>query len=68
MISAKLPNLGLLKINTFWDKDYDIIIYVHDVIDKIKLCEWTYVIDFDMWPKFGNSSISIKKVIVTLIL
>ena len=37
MMSAKLTTLGLLKINVFWNKVYDIIISVHDVTKKIYL-------------------------------
>ena len=31
MIPAKMASLGLPKIKVFWNKDYDVIIYVHDV-------------------------------------
>ena len=30
-MSAKMATLGLLKLKVFWKKDYDVIIYVHDV-------------------------------------
>ena len=32
---AKMATLGLLKINAFWNKGYDVIIYVYDVTNKI---------------------------------
>ena len=35
MMSAKMATLGLLKIKVFWNKGYDVIIYVHDVTNKI---------------------------------
>ena len=35
VMSAKMIYLGLLKINVFQNKDYDAIISVHDVINKI---------------------------------
>ena len=35
MISAKITTLGLLEIKIFWSKGYDVIIFVHDVTNKI---------------------------------
>ena len=35
LMSAKMATLGLLKIKVFLNKDYDVIISVHDVIKKI---------------------------------
>ena len=37
---------------------YDVIIYVHDITNKISLRDSNYIINMDIWPKFGNSSIS----------
>ena len=51
MMSAKLATLGSLKIKLFWNKAYDAIISVYDVNTK----------------KFGNSSPSMREVIVTSI-
>ena len=34
MIWAKLATLGLLKIEGFWDKGYDVKLSVHDVTKK----------------------------------
>ena len=31
MMSAKMVTLGLLKIKVFWNKDYDAILFAHDV-------------------------------------
>ena len=39
MMSAKTATLGLLKIKVFWNKGYDIILSVYDVINKILLRE-----------------------------
>ena len=64
MISAKLTNLGLLKIKVFWNKGYDVIISVHDVNSKILSRDSNYVVDVVMWPKFSNSRISMRKVII----
>ena len=68
MMPAKLATLGLLKIKAFWNKSYDFIISVHDVPNKILLLDSNYTVDVFMWPKFGNSTISMRKVIITSIL
>ena len=48
----------------FWNKGYDIIILAHDVTSKILLGYLNYIVDMVMWPKFGNSSISMREVII----
>ena len=68
MRSAKLTTLGFLKIKVFWNKGYDGIIFVHDVISKIFSRDSIYILDSVMWSKFGNSSISIRKIIILSIL
>ena len=68
MISAKMATPGLLKIKIFWKKGYDVIISVYDVTNKFLSRDWNYIIDVFMWPKFGNCSISMRKVIITSIL
>ena len=68
MISAKIVTPDLLKTTVFWNKDYDAIIPVHDVINKVLSRDSNYIVDVVMWPKFGNSSISIREVIITSIL
>ena len=65
---AKLAILGLLEIKVFWNKGYDAIISVLDAINKILSRDSNYVLDVVIWPKFGNSSISMREVIVTSIL
>ena len=64
MMSTKLATLGLLKIKVFENKGYDVIILVHDVTNKVLLCDSSYIIDDVMWPKSG---ISLKEVIITSI-
>ena len=64
MMSAKMATPGLLKIKVFWN----IIISVHDVTNKILSRDSNYIIDVVMWPKFGNSSVSMGEVIKTSIL
>ena len=68
MMSAKMANPGLLEITVFWNKGYDLIIFVDDVTNKISSRDSNYIVDLFMWPKFGNSSISMREVITTSIL
>ena len=68
MMSAKMATPGLLKITVFWNKGYDVIIPVDDVTNKILSRDSNYIVDVFMWPKFGNSSISMREVITTSIL
>ena len=65
MMSAKMATPGLLKITVFWNKGYDVIISVHDVTNKILLRDSNYIIDVVMC---GNSSVSMREVIITSIL
>ena len=67
MMSVKMAALDL-KVNVYWNKGYDFIISVHDVTNKILSRDSNYIVDLVMWPKFGNSSISIIEVIITSIL
>ena len=68
IMSAKMASQGLLKIVVFWDKGYDVIIYDHDVTNKILSLDSNYIVDLVMWPNFGNSSISMREVIIISIL
>ena len=68
MMSAKMANPGLLEITVFWNKGYDLIIFVDDVTNKISSRDSNYIVDLFMWPKFGNCSISMREVITTSIL
>ena len=68
MISAELANLGFLKIKVIWNESYDVISSIHDVINKILSRESNRIVDVVMWPKFGNSSISMREVTITSIL
>ena len=68
MMPAKITAPGLLKIRVFSNNGYDVIIYVHDAINKIVSRDSNYIIDAVMWPKFRYCSISVRKVIITSIL
>ena len=68
MMSTKMATPGLLKTTIFCNKGYDVIIPVHDVINKILSRDSNYIADVFMGPKFGNSSISMREFIITSIL
>ena len=65
MMSAKLATLGLLKIKVIWNKGYDVINSLYDVISKILTRDWNDIAEMVIWSKFGNSSISMRDVIIT---
>ena len=44
-----------------------IIIYAHDVANKLLLRNSIYIVDVAMWPMFSNSNISMRGVIITSI-
>ena len=68
MMSAKMATPGLFKITVFWNKGYDVIILVNEVTKKIFPHDSHYIVDVFMWPKFGNSSISMREGLTTSIL
>ena len=68
MVSAKLATLGFLKIKVFWNKGYDVINSAYEITIKVLSVDLNYSVDFATWPKFGNSSISMKEVIIAPIL
>ena len=61
MMSRKMANLGLLKIKVVWNKGYYVVIFLHDVTNKILPPDSYYIVDVVMWSKFGNSNISMRK-------
>ena len=65
MMSEKIATP--LKIKVFLNVVYDVIIYVHYVTSKILSRDSNYIVDMVMWPKFGNSSISMREVTITSI-
>ena len=68
MMSAKMATPGLLKTKIFWKKTYDVIISAHDVTNTILSHYSNYEVNVVMWPKFGNSSVSVREVIITSVL
>ena len=55
MMSATLATPGLLEIKVFLNKEYDVIISVHNVTNKILSRASNYIADVVMCLKFGNS-------------
>ena len=45
IMSVKLATLGLLKLKVFKNKGYDVIIFVHDVINTILSRNSNYIAD-----------------------
>ena len=65
---GKMVTLGLLKRKIFWNKGYDVIVYAHDITNKLSTDDSNYTVDVVMWPEFGNSNISTTEVIIISIL
>lgn len=59
---------GFLNTNAFWNKGDGTIINVHDVIRNILSRDSYYIVNVAIWPKIGNSSISITEVTMASIL
>ena len=55
--SGTFHNTGILN------EGYDVIIPIHDFINKILSRDSNYIVDVVMRPKVGNSSICMRKVI-----
>ena len=64
MMSAKLATPSLLKIKIFRNKGYKFIIPDYYVTNKTLSCDWNYIVDELIWPKFGNCSICMREVII----
>ena len=64
MMPAEMDTPGLRKINIFWKKGYDVAISVNGVTSKTLSRDLNYIVDVVMWPKFGNSSISMREFII----
>ena len=68
MMLAKVATPGLIKLTVFWNKGYDVIIFVIDVTNKILSRDLNYIVNLFMWSKFGSSSVYMREVITTSIL
>ena len=67
LVSAKITTLGLLKIKVFWNKGYDVIIFVQDIMSKTLSLDSSEVVDVVVLPKFDKSSTFMREVIITSI-
>ena len=68
MMSIKIATIGLLNVKAFWNKTYDVIISVYDVTNEILSRDLNYIVDMIMLTAFGNSSIPVRRVIITSVL
>ena len=68
MMVAKMTTPDILEIKAFLNKCHDAIIYVYDVTNQILSSDSNYIVDVVIRPKFGNSSISMREVIIISIL
>ena len=68
LMLVKILTVDVVKIKVVWSKGYDLIISVYDVTNKVLSHNSNYVVDVVIWPKFSNSNISMRKVIITSIL
>ena len=67
-MSAKLATPGLLEIKIFQWKCCEVIKLDYDITNKTLPRESSYIVDVVMWPRFGNSRISIREVIIISVL
>ena len=67
MISAKMATLGLLEIKLFWNKGYEVIIFVFNVTKKNLSRDWNYIVGGVMCVVIVNFSIYMREVIITSI-
>ena len=45
IMSGKIATPGLFKSKGFWNKGYDVMVYAHDVNNKILSRDWNYTAD-----------------------
>ena len=71
IMSVKLATPGLLIVNVFWKKGYNIIISKHDVTRNLSMTSLNsnYIVDMVMRLRFINCSISVRgEAIITSLL
>ena len=66
-ISIMLAKSATLGLKVFWNKCFDAIIFVNNIFSKIFSNDSSYAVDVAMSIKFGNSSISMREVVITSI-
>ena len=65
-MSARMATLDLPKIKLFWNKSYDVMVFVYDASNNILSRD--LILQMLLCDMFGNSSISRKTVVITSIL
>ena len=65
MTPAKMATPGLSKITVFWNKVMTSYFLSMTSPTQFSWHDSDYIVDVFMWPKFGNSSISMREVITT---
>ena len=68
MMSVKMATQDVVRIKVFWNKAYDVIIFVNDVTNNILSRDTIHIVDVVMWPNFGNSSIYMIEVVINSVL
>ena len=68
LMLTKLDTPDLPKIKIFWNKGYDVTVFVNEATSKTLSRDSNYKVDVIMWPKFGDSSIPMRQKIITSIL
>ena len=60
--------LGVRRVlKVFWNKGYGVIISLYNITNKTSSRDSNYILDVAMRPKFGNSSMSMREVVITSI-
>ena len=67
MMSAKLATQGPLKIKIFKNKGCDVITVDYGVTRKILSRDSNHIVDIVISANFGNSSISVREVITSIL-
>ena len=65
---SKFGNFDIFLKKTFWNKGYDELTHIYDVTNTVSSCHSNYIVDIVMWPKFVNSSVSVREAIIPSIL
>ena len=65
---SKIGYSRLFQNKGIRNNGYDVKIPAQDLTNKILSRNSDYNVDVVMWPKVGNSSISVKEVVITSIL
>ena len=60
-----MATLGLLQTMLFLNNSYDVTVFAYGVANNVLSGDSNYIVDVVMRPKFGNSSVSRRKVTIT---